>query len=183
MKKWMLLGLALLVVPVAVHAQDPDDEPPPPDPIEVELVFEREVFSYPTFQRRNPFTPLTGDESGPRFEQLRLLGIMTASTPGQSIAMLAMGSGDGMRTYRVREGQVIGNMRILRIDGRSITVEVDEFGVRETRTLELPRPGQQLPQDEVETLDPDTMDVDPDTMGVDPDTTGTTDMHGTGGTV
>jgi hypothetical protein len=177
MKKWMLFGLVLLLVPAFVAAQEPEEEEPPP-PVEVDLVFEREVFSYPTFQRRNPFVPLTGDETGPRFEQLQLLAVMIAPTPGQSIAMMAIGAGDGMRTYRVREGQVLGNVRIVRIQDRSVVVEVDEFGVRETRTLELPRPGQELPQEEVE-----TMDVDPDTMDVDPDTTGTTDMNGTGGTV
>ena len=33
------------------------------------LVFEREVFNYPRYERRNPFAPLlSGDEAGPRFE-------------------------------------------------------------------------------------------------------------------
>ncbi|TVP58651.1 MAG: hypothetical protein EA351_03295 [Gemmatimonadales bacterium] len=201
----VLAGVIVLVlalaVPGAVEAQQGGQDPPPPPPEAgdtVQLVFEREVFTYPTFQRRNPFAPLTGDESGPRFEQLRLMAVLLSATPGQSIAMLGSGSGDGARSYRVRQGDVLGNMRIMRIDARQIVVEVDEFGIRETRTLALQRPGSADPgSDEPQQQDvdagappPDTAGdtgVDPDsagatgTTGVDPDSTGTTDMNGTGG--
>ncbi len=197
----VLAGVIILVVAFAVPGTAEGQDPPPPPPEAgdtVQLVFEREVFTYPTFQRRNPFAPLTGDESGPRFEQLRLMAVLLSGTPGQSIAMVGTGSGDGARTYRVRQGDVLGNIRIMRIDARQIVVEVDEFGIRETRTLELQRPGSAAPgsgETEEQDVDagappPDTAGdtgVDPDsagatgTTGVDPDSTGTTDMNGTGG--
>jgi hypothetical protein len=46
----------LAAFPVVGHAQTPPPGPPP----EPELVFEREIFQYPAFQRRNPFLPLEG---------------------------------------------------------------------------------------------------------------------------
>ncbi len=110
----------------------------------VDLVFEREVFVYPTFQRRNPFAPLTGDEGGPRFEQLRLVGVLYSSDPRQSIAVLGVqGSGSGanaVRTYRVRTGESLGNARVVEIRPEQVVMSIDEFGVFETRILEVRRP-------------------------------------------
>lgn len=196
-----LVGLALLIVALPMTAtgqegNDPGQTPPPEVADSVQLVFEREVFSYPSFQRRNPFAPLTGDDSGPRFEQLRLMAVLLSPAPGQSIALVGSGSGEGMRTYRVRAGDVIGNMRVLAITARAVRMEVDEFGIREVRTLELARPDQAPPPaadpqtDEDVASPPDTAGdtiADPDSVGTagatgaDPDSSGTADMNGTGG--
>jgi len=109
----------------------------------IQLVFEREVFSYPAFQRRNPFTPLTGDTDGPRFEEMELqMVILVEDGPGSVATLGVRGSGAQRaagRTYRVREGDVLGNMRIRTILLREVVVEVDEFGQRDTRVLELRR--------------------------------------------
>ena len=143
----MLLCVGLLVAPGAAEAQEPAPQGPPGPPAmdTTELVFEREVFSYPSFERRNPFRPLVGGgDGGPRFEQLQLLGIIQSSQPELSVALLGVrGSGQGQlgETYRVRQGQTLGNSRILDIQSSRVIVEVTEFGLTEQRVLEVQRPG------------------------------------------
>ncbi len=127
----------------------------PPRADTTQLVFEREVFQYPAYARRNPFRPLlTTEDGGPRFERLRLLGILFSEEPGRSVALLSaadagMGAAapvvgeDGVvvrqqLTFRVRVGQRVGNTTVLRIEPKRIIVEVEEFGLREERELVLP---------------------------------------------
>ena len=116
------------------------------------LVFEREVFAYPEFARRNPFRPLVSDDdSGPRFEELRLLGVVLSPNPDVSVALIGVGTdsftpeaagGDQYQTCRVRRGMVLGNTRILEIQRMRVIVEVEEFGLTEQRELELQRPNE-----------------------------------------
>jgi len=144
-----VLCLAVLALtPGAVQAQDP---PTPPDQqTQTELVFEREVFQYPTFQRRNPFLPLAGgDEGGPRFEQLRLMGVIYSEEPGASVAVLGTSqvnvSQDGSQVavtpdgdaWYLKVGQSIGNTRIVEIRREQVVVEVEEFGLTEQRIMQL----------------------------------------------
>ena len=91
------------------------------------MAFEREVFTYPQFSRRNPFKTLVSAEGGgPRFENLLLLGILYSPFAGESIAVFGEGTrttnpagaaGRGTvtveltgGTYRVREGTTLGNL-------------------------------------------------------------------------
>jgi len=146
----LLFGCTLLTLSaMSVGAQ----EPPPvtietPLPDSVTLVFEREVFFYPQYQRRDPFAPLiSGDEVGPRFEGLQLLGVIYSTDPEKSVALLgprAEQANDpaAMRTYRMRRGEHLGNIRILQIQETRIVVEIEEFGMREQRIMQLQRPGQ-----------------------------------------
>ena len=129
------------------------------------LAFEREVFVYPEYERRNPFRTLVSAEGGgPRFESLLLLGILYSPFAGESIALF----GEGTRTvtpgvgnapetvtveltggtYRVREGTTLGNLTVSEIDRLQVTIELVEFGITESRTLFLPRgvPGQGGPK-------------------------------------
>jgi hypothetical protein len=78
-------GLLLVsLAPETAQAQ----EPPPPPPDSVELVFEREIFVYPSYARQDPFQNLLDmDESGPRFEDLVLLGIVYSDDPNLSVAL------------------------------------------------------------------------------------------------
>ena len=121
------------------------------------LAFEREVFSYPQYSRRNPFRSLLGGDEGPRFEALVLVGILYSPFAGESLAILGVGSrrllpsAPGVpesytlelsgATYRVREGAIVGNgnVTVLTIELDRVTVDVAEFGLSETRILELPR--------------------------------------------
>ena len=77
------LLVALLAVAAPVAAQE-TPAPPGPPPAPAELVFDREVFEYPSFQRRNPFRTLVGNVAGgPRFEQIRLRGIIWSADPAR----------------------------------------------------------------------------------------------------
>ena len=151
---WIVLALVLLGVPGHGAARQtpveagagPGAAVLPADT--VELVFEREVFGYPAFQRRNPFRALTGaDAAGPRFEDLVLMGRIISSNPASSIALVGArppgtaSTQPPSQTYRLRVGDIIGNTRILEIREQLILVEVEEFGLRETRVLELRRGG------------------------------------------
>lgn len=137
------LVLAMLLGAAAVASAQEEGAPGSLEEDSTELVFEREVFSYPSFERRNPFRSLVGgDDGGPRFEDLRLLGVLQSPRPDMSVALLAGGAGQGGRaqTYRVRQGQTLGNTRILDIQRSRVIVEVTEFGLTEQRVLELQRP-------------------------------------------
>lgn len=141
----------LLAIPGTLRAQD--DAPPPTaaeQPLETELVFERELFQYPSFQRRNPFRPLvSSDEGGPRFEQLRLIGVLYSEDPGESVAVVGTSritiSDDGTRvtvqdqgdSWYLKVGQSIGNTRIVEIRRDEVAVEIEEFGLTEQRTMQL----------------------------------------------
>ncbi|MEX1258090.1 MAG: hypothetical protein WEG36_10785 [Gemmatimonadota bacterium] len=112
----------------------------------IELVYDREVFSYPGYDRRNPFRPLTGAASvGPRFEDLVLMGRIISSNPASSIALVGarqpgtQQGGAPERTYRLRVGDILGDIRLLEIRDQMVLLEVVEFGLRETRMLELRR--------------------------------------------
>ncbi len=138
-----LLGAALLagavaLAPAAAEAQEPQPQQPPPAAGDTELVFEREVFQYPSFTRRNPFRPLVGSEGGgPRFEQLSLIGIMYSPDPGGSVAVLSTGgvqvAPDGTTTpvdgdaFSLKVGESIGNTTIVEIRRDAVVVDVEVF--------------------------------------------------------
>ena len=140
-----LLTVAL-VAPVGLFGQE---DPPPVQQPPTELVFEREVFGYPTFQRRNPFITLTGaDQGGPRFQQLRLMGIIFSETPSESLAVLGTSTvemSEDATTVTVQEGQSwylkvgqsVGNIRIVEIRREQVVVEVEEFGLTEQKIMQL----------------------------------------------
>lgn len=150
------LGLALvgLLAPTTLLAQAPEDgataqaEPdsaasaPAPRGQPTELVFEREVFQYPEFQRRNPFRVLLGDDSGPRFESMSVQGIIY-SDQDRSGSMVLMRAGQAgaeqqAQSRRLRMGETWGNVRVLEIRRTEVVVEVTEFGLTEQKIMRLP---------------------------------------------
>jgi hypothetical protein len=156
-----LVAVAVLL-PVAAHAQIPGITPPQAEPqaaapqggpqAEPELIFEREIFQYPAFARRNPFLPLAaGGEL--RYEQLSLIGIVYSPDPSSSVAVLSTGgvtmNDDGTVTpvegdaYNAKVGQRIGNTTIREIQRDRVIVDVEEFGLTERRTMlfQTRRPG------------------------------------------
>ena len=134
----------------------PGQEPAPQSlepPRSTDLMFEREVFDYPQFTRRNPFVALVAAEGGPRFEQIRLRGIIHSEEPGESVALLGIGTvetsgatqvvpGATGRSRRVRVGGTWGNVRVLEIRRTEIVVQVEEFGLTEQRIMRMPTRGQ-----------------------------------------
>lgn len=161
----LLALVGLLVAGTAGAQEDPGQPQTPPAgeeqptrlqaPRTAELVFEREIFDYPSFPRRNPFIALVASEGGPRYEQMRLRGIIHSTEPGGSVALLALGTvaaprpgnqeptGDAVdQSRRVRAGETWGNVRVLEIRQREILVQVEEFGLMEERIMRLPTRGQ-----------------------------------------
>ncbi len=153
MARLLAFGATLAVVPVIAEAQDPPPTPPQP-PVETELVFEREVFQYPSFIRRNPFRALGIDDGGgPRYEQLSLIGIMYSEDPSASVAIMSTGgvgvNEDGTTSpvagdafYR-KVGEQIGNLTVTAIHRDRVDVVVSEFDDRIPRTMSIAsrRPG------------------------------------------
>jgi hypothetical protein len=139
-----LLVAGFLILPAAAVAQN---APPPPQQDSVELKAEREIFAYPSFERRNPFKPLTAAEGGPRFEMMRLQGIIYSREPGRSVATLTAGGGSRTtqagvqavrgQSARLRVGQRWGNVRVVEIRPDRIIVDVEEFGLAERREMRL----------------------------------------------
>ena len=138
-------GIMLAVAPVAGQEQ-PAGPPGPPAP-PTELVFEREVFQYPAFERRNPFRALVGNlAGGPRSEQLRLRGIIWSAEPGLSMALFGSSVAGavpsvegGPSTKRLRVGETWGNTTVVEIERDLVVVQVEEFGLTERKVFELTR--------------------------------------------
>lgn len=131
-RSFLIAGAALLIGAPAAHAQA--KAPPRAAPV-VELEYEREVFRYPVAGRRDPFSALSrrGD-LGPRFEELRLHGIIYSGGAGRSVAVVA--DGDGKR-HRVRRGDVIGDAQVLDIGPTRVIFSVESFGMQRQEVLEL----------------------------------------------
>lgn len=149
-RAWILGGLvvtAAAMAPAGVAAQDRPPTPPAQQD-SLELRAEREIFSYPSFERRNPFKPLTTADGGPRFELMRLEGVIFSTEPGRSVALVTAGGGSrmtdsGMQTVRgesarLRVGERWGNVRVVEIRRDRIIVDVTEFGLAERREMRLP---------------------------------------------
>jgi len=139
-----LAGMLLVGVAQEVVAQDAP--PPPTRPTETELVFEREVFRYPAFTRKNPFRPLLGaDGGGPRFEQLSLIGIVYSADPSQSVAVVTTGgvtlAEDGTMSafdgdaFYLKVGERIGNSTIVEIRRDAVLFDVEVFDAVERQTM------------------------------------------------
>jgi hypothetical protein len=100
-------------------------------------VYRREVFRYQRGGRPDPFQPLlSAAELGFRVEDLRLTAIIY-SPSGRSVAVFA--TGDSARRYRLRQGQRLGTMTVLRIMPQRVDVRVDEFGGSRMQSIPLVR--------------------------------------------
>lgn len=118
----------------------PGGKPPGSEP-EPKLAFDREVFAYPAEGRRDPFKPLVGgpNSGGPLFNDIVLRGIIFSPDPRRSVALVQVG---GKRTFRLRQGDVIGNARVLSIEPLRVRFSVENFGTVRTETVDLRNTGQ-----------------------------------------
>jgi hypothetical protein len=113
------------------------------------VTFYREVFSYNSDGRRDPFVSLmaTG-ELRPMLADLTLVGIIYDESGRNSVAILVDASAGG-QTYRKKVGDSLGRIKVSRITDKEVTVNVDEFGFDRQETLLIdrdPRTGARRPQ-------------------------------------
>lgn len=121
----ILVLLAAGLFPAAAVAQENGDSPG----------MRREVFDYPAAGRRDPFEPLSaGEELGPRFEDLRLAGVIYSPERGSMAVLVDQAT---RRRYRVWEGDVIGGARLVRVGPDQAEFQVTMFGVSRRDTLRL----------------------------------------------
>lgn len=117
---------------------DRDTVQAPADSAEAEEApteYRREVFDYPGTGRRNPFEPVDGGvEEGPRFENLRVTGVIHSPAIGSVAVLFDMTTGE---RYRVRDGQTIGEARVLEIRPTEVRFAVSGAGETRRETLQV----------------------------------------------
>ena len=138
-KRYGLTIVALALLAVGAHTAEAQQTRPRPDTVELQLVYEREVFTYRAAGRQDPFRPLTNSsETGPRFEELELRGIIFSTGRAGSVAILGDAGG---RVHRVRVGDVVGNSRVVEIGPLRVVLAVENFGNIRQEMLELNKRG------------------------------------------
>jgi hypothetical protein len=139
----VLAGLAYAPAPAAAQAAATGAQATaengaaqiPTRPRDIQLVFEREIFSYAGGERRDPFRSLADQGGiGPLFDDLKLRMIIHSDQPGQSVALVVDGS---KKVYRLRKGDVVGNATVLDINAERVTFSVEDFGNRRQEVLDL----------------------------------------------
>lgn len=143
----LLLGLAVALTALPAAAQDPPAAPPQEQPAAAQgttpaaaglndprLIFDREVYNYPGRARRDPFMPLTGQNAGPLFSDLRLRVILYSENPSQSVVAV---SDAANKQYRLRRGDSVGNATVVDIGPTRVVFSVSDFGIRRQEILEL----------------------------------------------
>lgn len=103
------------------------------------VTFYREVFTYSSDGRRDPFVSLmaTG-ELRPLLSDLTLVGIIYDESGRNSVAILVDASAGG-QTYRKKVGESLGRIKVTRITDKDVTVDVDQFGFDRQETLLIDR--------------------------------------------
>lgn len=154
----LVAALLFLAASPALGQQRGAEQPPAG---EAELKLEREFFIYPRDGRRDPFVSLAArTDMGPRFEELRLSGIIY-SPGGGSVLLLTDASG---KAHRVRQGGVIGNARVVDIGPNHGVFAVENFGVVRQERLEMkPREGGSMMDPNATTHPDQTTDLDQST--------------------
>ena len=95
----------------------------------------REVFSYVTNGRRDPFfSLLKSSELRPMLSDLKLVAVVY-DPGGRSVAMLRDRS--TKEQYRARVGQTLGRMRVAQIHPKSVTFTLEELGFSRQEVLAL----------------------------------------------
>jgi hypothetical protein len=98
------------------------------------MTFYRESYTYAGDGRRDPFVSLmaTG-EVRPLLADLVLVGVIYDGAGRNSVASLIDGSTN--ESYRVKVGNVLGRMKVVKIGPQEITLDIDEFGFSRQETL------------------------------------------------
>lgn len=100
-------------------------------------VYEREVFEYPSLGRRDPFRALNaGEQIGPRFEDLRVSGVLHNESIGSVATLVDEKTG---RRYRVRQGDTVGGARVAAIRVDEVDFLITAYGISRQETLRVKR--------------------------------------------
>lgn len=130
-------ALALAMLATQAHAQGAKSARPATgvDTARV-ITFNREVFRYDPAGRRDPFVSLiTSSEIRPLITDLRLTTVAFDASGNGSVAVLRdLGTKE---QYRVKVGSTLGRMRVVRIDPKSVTFALEEFGYGRQETLSM----------------------------------------------
>lgn len=128
-----------LVALVALPALAEGQETAPPDTVSIGVApaVALEPAFYDGGGRRDPFDPLTLEDSGagPRFETLRLTGVFLGA-PGNSLVVL---EDPTRRGHFLRLGEEIAGGRLIQILPQSAVFEVEEYGTVRREVLRLER--------------------------------------------
>jgi hypothetical protein len=143
-----LIGLIALAAAAPLQAQESAAPATPETPpaamqqsTDPRLVFEREVFSYPGSARRDPFMPLTGQNAGVLFSDLKLHMILFDDDPTRSIVAV---SDAANKQYRLRRGDSVGNATVVDIGRTRVVFSVSDFGIRRQEVLEMKPTGRSV---------------------------------------
>lgn len=145
---WAVL-LALALAPGAAEAQQEGGDAPADAAADTTAVadtaedvsYRREVFTYPTAGRSDPFRPpQVGAGTGPHFEDLSLAGLIFAPEVG-SVAILKDRS-TGKR-HRVRDGERLGTVRIVEIRRDAVVFSVQGVAGPRREVLQATREEQE----------------------------------------
>jgi hypothetical protein len=99
-----------------------------------EIEINREVFQYDAAGRRDPFVSLLlTSDLRPLFSDLLLVVINYDPQGRNSVAI--MRDAATKEQYRVRQGQLIGRMRVAAIEPKRVMFTIDEFGFSRQETL------------------------------------------------
>ena len=103
-------------------------------PTRPEIRIDREVFTYDAGGRRDPFVSLLStSDLRPLFSDLLLVVINYDPQRRNSVAI--MRDATTKEQYRVRQGQLIGRMRVAAIEQKRVLFTIDEFGFSRQESL------------------------------------------------
>ncbi|MFQ5745602.1 MAG: hypothetical protein ACE5HF_00110 [Gemmatimonadota bacterium] len=99
------------------------------------IVLRREVFNYPSSGRQDPFqAPDASSVLGPRFEDLELSGVIYSPDAGSMAVLVDRTS---LKRYRVWEGDLVGDARLVEVRPSEAVFRVTVFGVSRTEILHV----------------------------------------------
>ena len=125
--------------PSATAGAAPADAPPPTSvsstpAMRAEIAINREIFQYDAAGRRDPFASLlASSDLRPLFSDLLLVVINYDPQGRNSVAI--MRDAATKEQYRVRQGQLIGRMRVAAIEPKRVMFTIDEFGFSRQESL------------------------------------------------
>ncbi len=100
------------------------------------VTFEREVFSYVSAGRRDPFaSPIETGEIRPLIADLRVVGIIFDASGRNSVAVMRDMS--TQEQYRVRAGQILGRAKVAQIKQNEVVMTINEYGFSRQESLKL----------------------------------------------